>query len=473
MDSKRKYKELSRNTLLFTISNFGSKFISFLLVPLYTYTLSTKDYGVVDLINTTIQLLGPCLSVNIQDAILRFSMDDEYDKREVIGVGIKVIFVSSCFLGFILAVIGKLEVLNISYIYLIFILLNYSLGILFTCLSMYIKAINKVKIITIASILNAIFTSSLNIVFLLWLKKGVIGYLIANIIGIVIAVIYSVYKLNIFKEVSLKSKKGLFGNMVIYSLPLVFNSLAWWINNASDRYILTYYCGTAIDGIYAVSYKIPMILSTIQYIFYSAWSVSAIKEFEKNDTDGFIGNIFTIYSNISILICSFLLVFNIIIAKCLYAKDFFEAWKYVSPLLVGTVFNGIVLFEGCIFTAVKKTNIVTITTVLGAIINTVLNFLLIPIIGAEGAAVATMLGYLAIYVVRTCQLQSIIKLKVDWTRHIIIIALLILQMILASFTETYLLQIPIVIIIVVLQRRYFKYIFNIFKYKVINKRTFI
>ena len=209
MDSKRKYKELSRNTLLFTISNFGSKFISFLLVPLYTYTLSTKDYGVVDLINTTIQLLGPCLSVNIQDAILRFSMDDEYDKREVIGVGIKVIFVSSCFLGFILAVIGKLKVLNISYIYLIFILLNYSLGILFTCLSMYIKAINKVKIITIASILNAIFTSSLNIVFLLWLKKGVIGYLIANIIGIVIAVIYSVYKLNIFKEVSLKSKKGL------------------------------------------------------------------------------------------------------------------------------------------------------------------------------------------------------------------------------------------------------------------------
>ena len=130
--------------------------------------------------------------------------------------------------------------------------------------------------------------------------------------------------------------------------------------------------------------------------------------------------------------------------------------------MVGTVFNGIVLFEGCIFTAVKKTNIVTITTVLGAIINTVLNFLLIPIIGAEGAAVATMLGYLAIYVVRTCQLQSIIKLKVDWTRHIIIIALLILQMILASFTETYLLQIPIVIIIVVLQRRYFKYIFNIF-----------
>lgn len=59
---------------------------------------------------------------------------------------------------------------------------------------------------------------------------------------------------------------------------------------------MTFFCGTAINGIYAVSYKIPTILSTIQTIFYNAWSISAITEFDKDDRDGFIGNIYTIYS---------------------------------------------------------------------------------------------------------------------------------------------------------------------------------
>lgn len=141
--------------------------------------------------------------------------------------------------------------------------------------------------------------------------------------------------------------------MILYSFPLVTNSIAWWLNNASDRYILTFFCGTSINGIYAVSYKIPTILSTFQSVFYNAWSISAITEFDKEDRDGFIGNIYTMYSAISIIGCSILLIFNIFIAKILYSK-LFEAWHYVPPLLIGTVFNGLALFEGCIFTAVKN-----------------------------------------------------------------------------------------------------------------------
>ena len=93
MQEKRKYWDLSKNTILFTINSFGSKLISFLLVPLYTYVLSTNDYGTADLITSTVQLLVPVLTLNIQDAVLRFSLDKEYDKRAVISVGIKHNFI--------------------------------------------------------------------------------------------------------------------------------------------------------------------------------------------------------------------------------------------------------------------------------------------------------------------------------------------------------------------------------------------
>ncbi len=90
MSKQSKYKNLSMNTLLFTISSFGAKIISFLLVPIYTSVLSTKDYGNVDLVSTTVQLLIPIATLNIQDAVLRFSLDDKYEAEEVIGAGMKI-----------------------------------------------------------------------------------------------------------------------------------------------------------------------------------------------------------------------------------------------------------------------------------------------------------------------------------------------------------------------------------------------
>ena len=49
------------------------------------------------------------------------------------------------------------------------------------------------------------------------------------------------------------------------------------INNASDKYILTYLCGISVVGIYSVAYKIPTILSVLGTVISKAFTVSAIK----------------------------------------------------------------------------------------------------------------------------------------------------------------------------------------------------
>ena len=465
MSKKSKYKELSLNTLLFTISSFGSKLISFLLVPLYTYTLSTQDYGTVDLLNTTIQLLIPFLTVNIQDAVLRFSLDSDYEKDEVIGVGIKITFISSILLAIILYVFESIDYIPIDNKYLLYLLFSYVFGSLFNIFSMYLKAKNKIKILTFGGILNTFITCILNVFLLLWLKKGVTGYLLANLSGLMITVLFLLIIGEIYKDVKFNSSKSLCRLMVIYSFPLVLNSLAWWINNASDRYILTYFCGASLNGVYSVAYKIPTILSTIQNIFYNAWSISAITEFDKNDKDGFMGNIYTMYSCMSILDCSILLIGNFYIAQLLYSKDFFEAWNYVPPLLIGTVFNGLALIEGCIFTAAKKTADVTKTTIYGALVNTFFNFILIPYYGAYGAAFATMIGYFTTWFIRSINLKSIIQMKVNWKYQILIIILLFLQLIPSLIRKVYWIQIPIMILLICFQSNYLKRFMKIFKNK--------
>lgn len=457
MSDKSKYRDLSKNTLLFTISSFGSKIISFLLVPLYTYVLSTTDYGTVDLMTTTVQLLIPILTINIQDAVLRFSLDEECDEKEVIGEALKIIAISSVLLAAVLIIVDKNNILRMDDQYLYFLFLSFVFGTTNNCFSMYLRARNKVWILTIGGLMNTILTCGLNIVLLLCMKMGVTGYLVANVAGTGIAIVFMLFAGNIYKEAKFRNTNHLLKVMIPYSLPLVVNSLAWWLNNASDRYILTFFCGAAINGIYAVAYKIPTILSTVQTVFYNAWSISAIIEFDKDDKDGFIGNVYTMYSSASYLGCTVLLICNIFIARILYSNDFFVAWKYVPFILVGTVFNGIALFEGCIFTAVKKTKDVSITTIMGALVNTFLNFALIPVFGATGAALATMVGYCSIWIVRTIQLRKIVRMKVNWRIQIASSILLIIQAVLSMTDHFYWIQIIPTCILLIIQRN------NVFK----------
>ena len=148
------------------------------------------------------------------------------------------------------------------------------------------------------------------------------------------------------------------------------------------------------------------------------------------------------------------------IAKILYSNDFFVAWKYVPFLLVGTVFNGIALFEGCIFTAVKRTKDVSRTTIMGALVNTIINFLLIPFIGATGAALSTMIGYMTVWIIRTLQLRSIVKMKVDWNIQIASAFLILIQAVFAVFVKSNLIQVIPIIILIVIQRKIFVKVYH-------------
>ena len=306
---------------------------------------------------------------------------------------------------------------------------------------MFLKATDKVKLLVICGLLNTIITCGLNILFLLVLKLGVVGFMCANVAGSFVVIVLMFFFGGIFKTFCQKETRSLFVKMASYSMPLIANSLAWWVNNASDRYILTFFCGAAINGIYAVSYKIPTILSTVQGVFYNSWSISAITEFDKDDKDGFLGNVYSMYSCISFIGCSAIMIFNIHIAKFLYSNDFYQAWRSIPFLLLGTVFNGLGLFEGCLFTAVKRTKAVSYTTFAGAIINTVMNFLLIPFIGAVGAAVATCLGYFATWIVRVFQMRKFVLIKVKWNYQIICIVLLFIQSIIATFNGKFYYQV--------------------------------
>jgi O-antigen/teichoic acid export membrane protein len=209
----------------------------------------------------------------------------------------------------------------------------------------------------------------------------------------------------------------------------------------------------SVNGIYAVASKIPALLTTVQGVFSQAWSISAIKEFDKDDTDGFFGNIYTLYNGFSVLGASVLVLFNVFIARILFSSDFFVAWECSSVLVVSAVFSGVAGIAGGIFSKVRKTGYYALSTGIAAVVNTLLNIILIPRFGALGAATATLVSFIIVWMIRVIYVGKFIAWKIDFLRDIVAYCLLGIQLVFDHVEgHFYIGQAVVLIVLVVLYR---------------------
>lgn len=426
----RKGKKLINNTFLFLIGNIGSKFIQFFLVPLYTYTLTTSQYGVTDIFFTTINFIIPIISIQVSDGLLRFGLSKKNNMDEVITASFRIMFfgsIVSIILSPLILLIPELK----NWIYYFIIILN--LQIYRDLLSIVLKIKDLNKRYAINSIVYTISLCLFNIVFLVFLKTGISGYfwsyIIANIISIIYLLKSAKVDLNVFIR---KSNSKLLKTIAFYSLPLVINSIAYWVTMASDRYMVNAFLGIASVGIYAVACKIPTIITTFSGIFNQAWMISSIDEYENEQGSSFYSNTFDNYIGLMMTFSGLLILVLKPFMSLYVSPDYYIAWKYTSVLVFSAVFAGVCAFINGIFYAYKKNISITVTTTLGALINIFLNLILIPTIGIFGAALATLISWFMIAILRIISIKKIISFNIDIKKMTISTIIITIEIIIIS-----------------------------------------
>lgn len=398
----KREKRLIKNFGIFALANASIKVFSFLLIPVYTSYLSTDDFGIFELVVSTVSLLVPIATLDIADSTLRFSMEEKENLYSVYRISHKYCLMGTVYVIGLLAanrVVGAFKFLiNSEFIVIILFLLSSLTGILVG----YAKAINKVRAVAISGVLGAAVTIILNIFLLILIKSGIKGYFIAYIIGSASQLLYLYICVNSsLQRVKYTKNRKLERELLHYSVPLIANNVAWWVNSAMDRYFVTFFCGISENGVYSLSYKIPTIINVVQSLFHQAWTISAIQEYDSDDSRKFYFTTYRTYNVILVIICSAIMLVNKVIARLMYAKTFFEAWRYVPFLCIGFMFLGLANYIGGIFNAYKQSNIIAVSTIISALLNCIFNFCLIPFYGALGAAIATALSYMAIWIIRT------------------------------------------------------------------------
>lgn len=455
MATEKRYTYLAQNTLLFSASSFSSKILTFLLVPLYTSVLSTSEYGIADIITTSVMLMGYLFTLNVGDSVLRFGIEDR-DPERIIAYSVRILLKGTTLVAIILYIIDSTNVISWPSYCFIYMVLYYFGFQLNSMLNNYLRAIDQIKCVAISGIVTTALMIVSNIVFLIFFKLQLSGYLLSMVIGAWGTSIFQIIilKIPLSHYLLIKCDKETRKEMLSYSVPLIFNGIAWWVNSSLDKYFITYLIGNAAAGVYAVAYKIPTILNLMQNIFNQAWNLSAIKEFDKNDSDGFFSKTYSTYNAMLVLSCSILMLFNIPIAKMLFVKDFYEAWRYAPYLIISTLFCTMSGFVGSVFSAVKNSRAFAISTVVAAIINIILNIVFIPTYGIAGAAAATAVSFFSIWLFRLVYSRQYIIWQINIKKDIVAYIFLISQ---AGYSilyeKQYVFQCLIFVVLLVLYRK--------------------
>ena len=451
------YKYLIKNIGILTISNFATKFLSFFLLPLYTGVLSTEEYGTFDLYSTTISLLYPILSFCISDSVIRFLLERNKDKESVISISAKYVVISIAAFLFLFAVNVITNAVPELNAYKMLFILVYVVTVLNSWLSGVARGQERVKDISIAGIISSIGTILLNIIFLVWMKFGIVGYFLATILGTSLSIIYYVYVTNIIQSIHTATEEhNLDKEMRKYGMGLMVNSISWWVNNSLDKYMVLYMCGIAANGLISVAYKLPTVLSTIQNLFEQAWVLSAVKKYNKEDADGFFVQTYNFYGFVMAIAASAIIMFTKILSALLFKKDFYEAWSMIPFFSIAVVFSAAAGFCGGVFAAQKRTDIISKTTFIGAIVNTILNAILIYSFGVIGGAVATMISNAVVMIVRLFYVKQQMNFQIRVVRDALTYGILLFQtliLLICNSKVQYVLQLLLLVLIVLLYNK--------------------
>ena len=408
-----KKKQLAKNTIIIFFGKVCTQLISFFLLPLYTGYLNTSQYGKVDLITTYVTLLVPLITLELEMSIFRWLVDSrgkEKDEEKLISNNFYILTIGLTIFTILYIIVTTFWHIEFRWLILIDIIVCTLSGNFLQVARGFGRTLDY----SISCIITGVTTIISNIVLIVFLGLRADGMIISMALANGLCSLYLFLRMKLYNKINFKLRDTkLIKEMNKYSIPLIPNGVSWWIVNVSDRSIISIVLGSAANGLYAVSNKFPTILSSLLGIFNLSWSESAALHINAPDRDEFFSSvcntIVKLFTSLGVgMIACMPFVFPILIN---YKYD--EAFYYIPFLVLGSVFNVLICLYSGIYIAKKLTKQVATTSVIGAVINILVNIVLIKYIGLYAAALSTTLSYFVMMVYRHIDLKKYIKLKFE------------------------------------------------------------
>jgi O-antigen/teichoic acid export membrane protein len=404
-----KIKQLTKDTAVYGISTMVGRFLNFLLVPLYTNLFLPKEYGIQSQVYVFISILNIILLFGMDTAYMKYAVNvknNDEDKNNFSTPYLTVMIVSFflCLLVIIFQnpIFSLLEIPQ-EYNYLIF----YTSLILFLDSLTIIPFVKlrierKAKKFALFKFLGILLNITLNFILIVKLKMGVEAIFISNLASSALTLI--LLSPSIFKSFKFIIDLPILRKLLKFGLPFLPAGLSSIMIQGIDRPILTQLTDLHTSGIYSANYKLGIFMMLFVSMFQYAWQPFFFQNAQEKNIKQVFSKILTYFVIAGSLILIFLSLFidDIvkfhILGRTIIGPAFWSGLIIVPIILFGYLFNGIYYILSAGMFIEEKSSYIPFVTGIGAAINVGVNFLLIPVWGIIGAALATLVSYLVMAV---------------------------------------------------------------------------
>jgi|688.fasta_scaffold79468_2 O-antigen/teichoic acid export membrane protein len=412
-------KKLAGQTAIYGLSTIVGRFINYLLVPIQTRVFNQAQFGIISGLFAYITFLNVLLTHGMETAFFRFAEKRNHENAvystSLKSVGIlSILFASLVFL--FSEQISDITEMGAKAIYIQLVAAIIALDAISSIPFALLRRQNKALRFAIIKNAGIAINILLNLYFLLlcpyWFENhgtllpfyenpldiGVIFF--ANLASSLLSFLLLIPQM---REISLSSEKALYKEMLAYALPMMLVGFAGMINETIDRILIIYLIpdkelALRMNGIYSANYKLSIIIT----LFIQAFKYSAEPFFFSHSKNSNKRTVYADVMNIFILVCLgiFLMVtLNIHLFDSFIGKDFREGIHIVPILLWANIFLGMYYNISIWYKITDQTGKGANISVIGAIITIVMNFILIPILGYMGSAIATLICYLSMMII--------------------------------------------------------------------------
>ena len=432
-----KLKELTKDTAIYGVSTMVGRFLNFILVPFYTNIFAPSDYGVVQLLYAYIAILNIVFIYGLDSAYLKFAaFKDIGDEKDNFSTPYIAVFITSLLISLLIIinvdVIGASFVIPAQYHYLIYL----AIAIIFIDANavipfLKIRLERRAKIFSLYKIINISVNIFLNLYLILALGWGIEAIFVSNLIATVVSLI--LVSPTIIKNFKFKFHTLLFRRMLKFGLPFLPAGFAVMLVQVIDVPILQKLTDLKTVGIYKANYKLGIFMMLFVNMFQYAWQPFFLQNAKDASAREMFSKVLTYFTVVGSFILIILSLFINDFAQIkiagysLIGSQYWSGLNIVPIILLAYLINGMyVIFSAGIYIE-EKSIYVPIITGLGALVNVLANFVLIPLLNITGASFATLASYLVMALGYYYITQKFYKVKYELKRigHIFLAILLV------------------------------------------------
>ena len=420
---------IGKHTLIYGLGVVLTKAVSFVMLPIYTRFLTPADYGVMELIEMTLDVIAIVAGAQIAIGIFRYYYKAETDAERdaVVSTSFSVLAASYFTLGALTFAaapwLSRLVFGTAEHSELIRLA---ALSLAASSLSIapltWIRARARSGLFVGAQLARALLQVGLNLLFLVELELGIRGVFLANLIASVL--VGAVLAGGLLRSVGFHFTRKATRDLLRYGIPLIGTQLATFTVTFGDRYFLQAAADTTAVGLYSLAYQFGFLLAAMGYLpFEMIWEPVRFEIARRSDRDSVYARGFVYLNLMLITMAVALALFVEDVLRIMATEAFHPAAQFVPLILVAYVLQGWTGLQDVGIHIRERTELITLANWASAAVALVGYAIFVPRYLGFGAAGVTVAAFLVRYLGCYLASQRLWPVRYRWRPVFTLIAL--------------------------------------------------